>query len=192
VSANAVEYGVGDGVQWPAHMLCFAPGPGTAAALAATGVANVRIPETSMDSEGLLALPELNAVDGKRIVIFRGSGGREHLGSTLRQRGARVEYVECYRRAKPTAGAQGLVAAWRENRVDAVTVTSSEGLDNLWEVLGDEGRTRLAATPVFAPHARIAEHARSLGIERVILTEAADAGLLASLLEYFAAHPTRT
>jgi uroporphyrinogen-III synthase len=192
VSANAVEYGVGDGAQWPPRVMCFAPGPGTAAALAAVSVDNVRVPVTSMDSEGLLALPELNAVDGKRVIIFRGSGGREHLGTTLMQRGARVDYVECYRRAKPTAGAQGLIDAWSQGRVDAVTVTSSEGLDNLWALLDTDDRARLAATPVFAPHPRIAAHARSLGIGRVIVTEAADAGLLAALLEYFAAHPTRT
>ena len=192
VSANAVEYGVGDTAQWPPRLMCFAPGPGTAAALAAVGVSDVQIPVTSMDSEGLLALPELESVAGKRIIIFRGSGGREHLGNTLAQRGASVEYVECYRRARPTAGVQGLVDAWREGRVDAVTVTSSEGLDNLWSLLDADGRAHLAATPVFAPHSRIAEHARSLGMARVILTDAADAGLLAALLEYFAAHPTRT
>jgi len=38
VSANAVEYGVGDPTAWPAKLIAFAPGPGTAAALAAVGV----------------------------------------------------------------------------------------------------------------------------------------------------------
>ena len=38
VSANAVEYGVGDPAQWPARVACFAPGPGTAAALSAVNV----------------------------------------------------------------------------------------------------------------------------------------------------------
>jgi uroporphyrinogen-III synthase len=192
VSANAVEYGVGDPALWPSQVMYFAPGPGTAAALAAVGLNAARVPVSTMDSEGLLALPELNAVSGKRIVIFRGSGGREHLATTLIQRGAHVDYIECYRRAKPTAGAQGLVAAWREGRVDAVTVTSSEGLDNLCELLDGDARARLAVTPVFAPHPRIAEHARSLAMRCVIVTGSGDAGLLAALLEYFAAHPTRT
>jgi len=63
VSANAVEYGVGDPASWPAHLIAFAPGTGTASALAAVGIGQVRIPTTTMDSEGLLALPELAVCD---------------------------------------------------------------------------------------------------------------------------------
>ena len=67
-----------------------------------------------------------------------------------------------------------------------MTLTSSEGLDNLWSLLGPDARTRLAATPTFVPHPRIAARAGVHGIARVIVTPPADAGLLAALLEYFA------
>ena len=186
VSANAVEYGVGDPASWPANLIAFAPGPGTAAALAAVGIVRVRQPTTTMDSEGLLALPEFAAVSGKRAVIFRGGGGRELLAETLAARGATVDTVDCYRRARPEAGAAGLEEAFRAGRVDAATLTSSEGLDNLWALLGHEARSRLCATPTFVPHPRIAARAGELGIARVIVTPPADAGLLAALLEYFA------
>jgi uroporphyrinogen-III synthase len=189
VSANAAEYGVGDPATWPPHMLTLAPGPGTAAALAHVGIGNVHIPATTMDSEGLLALPELATVAGKRVVIFRGDTGRELLKSALEAGGANVTQVECYRRAAPEGGAEGLLEAWREKRIDAVTLTSSEGLDNLWAILDGEGQRYLAATPMFVPHPRIAEHARAFGLDDVIVTPPADAGLLTSLLEYFAAHP---
>ena len=185
VSANAVEYGVGDPAAWPVGILTLAPGSGTAAALAAAGIPNARVPATTMDSEGLLALPELVDVAGKRIVIFRGDGGRELLRTALEARGATVVQVECYRRAKPQSGAEGLIDAWRDKCVDAVTLTSGEGLDNLWSILGSEGREHLAATPAFVPHESIAELARELGLRQVIITPPADAGLLASLLEYF-------
>ena len=188
VSANAVEYGVGDATRWPRHLVAFAPGPGTAAALASVGISNVRIPSTSMDSEGLLALPEFIAVADKRVLIFRGGGGREVLGDTLAERGAEVDYVDCYRRVKPEQRVGGLLAAWREGRIDAVTLTSTEGLDNLWAVLGDEGRAKLTQTPTFVPHPRIAERARALGLREVIVSAPADSGLVAALLEYFA-HP---
>lgn len=191
VSANAVEYGVADPGAWPAHLIPFAPGHGTAAALAAIGIDRARVPPTTMDSEGLLAMPELTAVAGKRIVIFRGAGGRELLRTALEGRGATVVQIECYRRARPTAGVSGLIEAWRDKRIDAVTLTSSEGIDNLWALLGDEGHAYLAATPVFVPHPAVARHASGLGLRTVIVTRPSDAGLVASLLEYFAAHPRR-
>ena len=186
VSANAVEYGVGDPASWPAHLVALAPGPGTAAALVAVGIDQVRIPATTMDSEGLLALPELADVKGKRIVIYRGSGGRELLGEALSERGAQVDYVECYRRDKPHGDFEAMVAAWRAGEIDALTLTSSEGLDNLWELFDEVSRSSMAATPTFVPHPRIAERARVLGFGRVTVTAPTDAGLLASLLEYFA------
>jgi uroporphyrinogen-III synthase len=185
VSANAAEFGVGNPAAWPSTLSIFVPGPGTAAALAKAGIGEVRQPRTTMDSEGLLALPEFAAPAGKRIVIFRGGGGREVLGEALTARGAQVTYVDCYRRARPQSGAEGLVAAWREQRVDAMTLTSSEGLDNLWEMLDAYGRQQLAKTPVFVSHARIAERAHALKLSRVIVAEPTDAGLIASLLQYF-------
>jgi uroporphyrinogen-III synthase len=189
VSANAVEYGVGDPASWPAHLVALAPGPGTASALAAVGIGQVRIPATTMDSEGLLAVPELADVAGKRIVIYRGggeTGGRELLGETLSERGAQVYYVECYRRDKPRGDFGTLAAAWRAGEIDALTLTSSEGLDNLWSLFDDASRSSMAATPTFVPHPRIAERARMLGFGRVSVTAPTDAGLIASLLEYFA------
>jgi len=186
VSENAVEYGVGDPASWPAHLIALAPGPGTAAALAAVGIGQVRIPATTMDSEGLLALPELADVAGKRIVIYRGSGGRELLGETLSERGAQVDYVECYRRAKPSGDFGTMAAAWRAGEIDALTLTSSEGIDNLWSLFDDMTRSSMAATPTFVPHPRIAERARTLGFGHVTISAPTDAGLLASLLEYFA------
>ena len=186
VSANAVEYGVGDPAAWPAHLVALAPGRGTATALVAVGLREVRIPSTTMDSEGLLALPQLSSVLGKRIVIYRGGRGRELLGEALVARGARVDYVECYRRAKPAGDFTTMAAAWRTGVIDALTLTSSEGLDNLWELFDDVSRSSMAATPTFVPHPRLAERARLLGFGRVIVTAPTDAGLLASLLEYFA------
>jgi len=188
VSANAVEYGAPDPKQWPPRLATFAPGTGTAAALAATGIHDVRIPHTTFDSEGLLALPELNDVAGRRVAIFRGTGGRELLQQTLDQRGAAVDYVECYRRAAPQTGAESLLEAVRQRRAHALTLTSREGLVNLWALLDEQGRTSLARLPAFVPHARVAARARNLGFKAFDCGDG-DAGLIAGLLEWFALHP---
>jgi uroporphyrinogen-III synthase len=183
VSANAVEYGAPPAARWPSSLVALAPGPGTVEALASVGITNARMPETTFDSEGLLALPELRDPRGRRVIVFRGERGRELLADTLRARGAQVDTVACYRRAAPASGAEGLVEALRERRANVLTLTSSEGLDNLWAVVGGEGRRLLAALPAFAPHPRIAQRSRGYGL-RTIVTSGGDAGLIAGLLEW--------
>ena len=190
VSANAVEFGAPPSARWPAHTVAYAPGPGTAEALVAAGIPNPQVPVTSLDSEGLLELPSLADVTGKRVVVFRGEGGREFLGNTLRARGATVDHVPCYRRVAPQTGALGLIEAIREGRAHALTLTSSEGLDNLMAALGPEGQREIARLPVFAVHPRIAERAREHGL-RAVETAGGDDGLLAGLLEWFAG-PSRS
>lgn len=189
VSPNAVDHALPAILargRWPAGLLPAAVGQGTVRALAARGVEGCVAPVDRQDSEGLLACPEFAAarVAGRRVAIFRGNGGRELLADTLRERGAIVDCVTCYRRSGPSEPAAVLLAAWRDGRLDALTVSSSEGLRHLVGLLDAEGRRYLQATPLFVPHPRIAEQARELGLERIILTAAADAGLVAGLVAY--------
>ncbi|MGH8802390.1 MAG: uroporphyrinogen-III synthase [Casimicrobiaceae bacterium] len=188
VSANAVEYGAPPARTWPAQVVPFAPGPGTAEALAGVGIFGTRVPVTTHDSEGLLQLPQLAELHGKRVVVFRGEGGREFLGNALRARGAQVDHVPCYRRVAPTAGAEGLVEAMRAGAAHALTLTSAEGFDNLYAALSPEGQALLGGMPVFAGHPRIAERARERGL-RTIEATGGDGGLLTGLLEWFRTHP---
>lgn len=189
ISPNAVDYAVpailASG-QWPAALVPAAVGQGTVKALAAHGISGCIAPTQRFDSEALLELPELAAerVSGRRIAIFRGDGGRELLADTLRERGATVDCITCYRRSGPSGGLAPLLAAWREGRLDALTVSSSEGLRYLVDLLDDEGLAFLLRTPLFVPHFRIAENARALGLSNIILTDAADAGILAGLRAY--------
>jgi len=189
ISPNAVDHALPAVLRqgpWPAGLLPAAVGQGTVRALAAYGVAGCIAPRERFDSEALLALPELAAarVAGKRIAIFRGDGGRELLAETLRQRGAAVDCVTCYRRSGPAHGVEPLLAAWRAGKLDALTVSSSEGLRYLVDLLDAEGRDMLRDTPVFVPHARIVESAQALGLRNIILTAATDAGIVAGLRAY--------
>ncbi len=189
VSPNAVDHALPAILArgpWPAGLLPAAVGQGTVRALAARGVEGCVAPVDRQDSEGLLACPELAAlrVAGRRVAIFRGDGGRELLADTLRERGATVDCVTCYHRSGPPGAIGTLLAAWRDGRLDALTVSSSEGLRHLAGLLDAEGRRYLQATPLFVPHPRIAEQARELGLERIIVTAAADAGLVAGLAAY--------
>ncbi|VAW92696.1 hypothetical protein MNBD_GAMMA23-2493, partial [hydrothermal vent metagenome] len=89
------------------------------------------IPQNAYNSESLLAHPALQNVDGKTITIFRGIGGRNLLAETLRERGAQVNYAEVYQRHCPQINLQQLEKAWQQHPIDAICITSGEGLDNL-------------------------------------------------------------
>lgn len=170
----------------PARLRVAAVGKGSARELARVGVADVLAPPGRADSEALLALPELADMAGRRVVIFRGEGGRELLGDTLVARGALIEYAECYRRARPAGHADAMLRAWARNELAAVTVTSSEGLHNLYDMVGKLGQQWLRRTPLFVSHPRIAEAARALGLAEVVLAEGGDEGLVRGMAEWFA------
>ena len=183
ISPNAVRYGmeaIRAAGELPANLKIATVGQGSAKALRDLGVQEVIAPQDRFDSEALLALPALQNVTGNRVVIFRGNGGRELLGDTLKARGATVEYAECYQRTKPQQNGAALLAA----DPHAITVTSSEALSYLWDMLDEDGRARLAVVPLFVPHARIADAAQRLGWRKVITTAEGDDGLLSSLVAW--------
>jgi uroporphyrinogen-III synthase len=188
ISPNAVDKAMNvirNRREWPQSVRAATIGRASERALARHGVGEVIAPAGRFDSEALLALPALADVRGWRVVIFRGDGGRELLGDTLRERGATVDYVECYRRMRPNADVEPLLKRWGRGEIDAVTVSSSEGLRNLYDLLGKLGQAWLKRTPLFAPHARIAGNARALGCERVIETGPADEGIFAGLVAFW-------
>lgn len=190
ISPNAVRYGLAAvEVQrkWPAALKIFAIGPGTVRELARQGVNDV-IQADGADSEALLNLPQLQHVTQQRWVILRGVGGRELLADTLISRGAHVTYAECYRRVLPEHDAQPLVQRWRAGQIHAVTIHSTETLHNFAHLLGETGLPYLRATPLFAPHEKIAQAARASGIQQVTITAGGNAGLLAGLITWFQAH----
>ncbi len=187
VSANAVEQsfvlapGLGRGLR-----MVLAVGQATARALRSHGVDNVIVPDETADSEALLRLPQLEDVRDRRALIVRGEGGRGLLVDTLEQRGAEVRCAECYRRARPSGDPGELLAQWEGGAIDAVIAMSSETLSNLWDLVGEQGRALLLSTPLFVPHARIAEAAARLGIADVAITDAGDEGLVRGLSAWFA------
>src|SRR5205809_6514749 len=107
---------------WPEGLRVAAVGNGTAGALEERGLHAVIAPAGEADSEALAELPELQDLQGRSVVIFRGQGGREWLRTRLEARCARVEYAECYRRARPAVDAGGLLARWQSGGIEAVSI----------------------------------------------------------------------
>jgi len=177
VSPTAVQKVMAHVAKWPERVRAAAIGSGSKRELERRDVHGALAPEEGADSEALLALPELQRVQGKRVVIFRGGAGRPLLGDALAARGAVVEYAECYRRTLAKADPAPLRAQWH-----AVTVSSSEGLDNLVTLAG---AARLASIPLFVPHVRVASRAREHGAQEVVVSGAADAAVVERLVAYF-------
>lgn len=188
VSRNAVEYAQTLLGRLPDAQRVGAVGRATADALAAAGRAPDLVPPDRFDSEGLLALPELAELVGRRVLIVRGEGGRALLGDTLAERGATVEYAEVYRRVLPEDGnVDELIARW-PNEVAVVTATSDEILMNLLSLMGAAGQPLLAATPLVVISERTAKTAAELGISQIkVAASASDEAIVEAVCELIAA-----
>jgi uroporphyrinogen-III synthase len=138
ISVNAVHYGMrwlrdlqGPAAISKAGIEWYGIGAATAAEFARWGL-DARGGGEGATSEALLALPDLQQVRGESILILRGVGGRETLAGVLRERGANVEYAECYRRGAPRLdAAQRLLL--RRAGFAAVCVNSAETLRNFFD-----------------------------------------------------------
>lgn len=183
ISPTAVRRAMKAAIRWPR---VAAVGPGTQRELQQRGIAAVIAPQAGADSEALLAMQELRDMDGKRVLILRGEGGRELLGETLKSRGAQVEYAQCYRRVRPDADPAPLLAALDRGEVHAVTASSSEGLANLFAILGARGEAPLRAAPLFVAHDRVAASAVRLGVREPIVAGPGDDQMVERLVAYFA------
>ncbi len=143
----------------------------------------VNIKPEGHNSEALLALKPLqtDAVKGKSIIIFRGTGGREQLGDTLISRSAEVQYAEMYQRVLP----QNAVSLSDDelNNLNIITVTSGEGLRNLFDLT--DNTDLLCHIPLLVPGERCQQLAKTLGFNPVIQSDnATDAACIEALLQW--------
>ena len=208
VSANAVEQtlAVIERSRWPDLLGIVTVGPGSARALHVHGFDEVFLPVSHFDSEGVLALPAMQAseIAGKRVLVLRGDGGRELLAKTLLERGAMVDVQSCYQRRRASTDPADLLARFAAGQLDAISFTSSEGARNFVAILDEavdqaqrkgsapDARTLLASLPCFVPHSRVEEQLRSMGAQQLVLTDAGDAALIESLENYFKQHRSRS
>lgn len=165
ISTNAVEYGLQ--VLSPAqhatlHQLTLgAIGKRTAQVLQAYGFMPDWVPTHGFTSEDFLALPQTQDVAGRRVLIFRGQGGRELLADTLRERGAQVTYLDVYQRICVPVDASHLKYLHEQRQLDIITFTSSEGLLNLLSLL--DNPDWIKTVPLLVGSQRMCATARNAG-----------------------------
>ena len=136
-SPNAVESALqklGASIPESATIACI--GQKTAQSLERFGVQVSIVPDAVFNSEALLAEPEFQQMQGKRVAIIRGEGGRDLLKSTLSLRGASVDYIDVYRRICPAHDLLPLLKFQQGGQLDIIALTSAESLRNLFTLAG--------------------------------------------------------
>lgn len=178
ISSNAVQNAMPRLIKLgvPAKLKFAAIGPVTAAELKAFGIVQVLTPQQRFDSEALLALPEMQDMQGKKVMLFRGIGGRDVLADTLKSRGAQVTFAECYQRVNPQTNCDLLAKLYSDNKLHGIVVTSSEAMRHLLDLAADADW--LKQITLFVNHARVAEHPLSLNLNVYIASLPEDEGML--------------
>ncbi|MBM5572393.1 MULTISPECIES: uroporphyrinogen-III synthase [Deefgea] len=168
---------------WPKDLPIAVVGPGSAKRAAELGAKRIICPPTQFDGEGLLQ--ELGAQTGKKIVLFRGNGGRDILPAGLSAAGASVTVVTAYQRSAPTLDVSEIEYQLQRG-CDGIVISSSEAAQHLFNWAGGETRLKLQCALYFVPHHRIAEALQANGANHIVQTEAGDDGITQSICRYFA------
>jgi uroporphyrinogen-III synthase len=143
------------------------------------------------DSEGLWDVIQnrFPSWAGRRVVIFRGDGGREWLADQLQSVGAQVEAIAVYSRIPLSESSPQWDKALNANTDDALwLLTSSEAVRHLGAVLKQRGRQDyLASASALCPHHNIARSANEIGFKTVLECHSGDAALVSAAMSWLEA-----
>jgi uroporphyrinogen-III synthase len=175
ISVNAVNFALkanSGKIGYTESVRFAAVGKSTAQAMKMAGLPVDLMPENGHNSEALLAMPQLQQVEGQNFLIVRGEGGREQLATTLRSRGAAVNYLEVYKRVIPRINSSPVIELLAQHRLDVITVTSAEALQNLSLMLGEKNNNKLLSSiPLVVVSDRIRCIAADMGFNRITVTD---------------------
>jgi uroporphyrinogen-III synthase len=127
-----------------------------------------------MNSEALMALPELQSLAGDKVLIVRGIGGREWLCQALLARGAEVDYLETYQRLKSGTLPPEINRQLGAGAIDFLLAASGETVTIIVELVEAGLHGALMDIAIVVPGQRVADIARQAGFKWVIM--AANAG----------------
>ncbi|MEE9424429.1 MAG: uroporphyrinogen-III synthase [Methylococcales bacterium] len=185
-SANAVNYAVDiTNQQLPITEITkiAAIGDKTANCLAKHGITVDLIPAVS-SSEGLASSLEMQTINNLNCLIIKGEGGRTMLEKQLSERGAVITTVDVYRRICPKSDSLSLLDQWSQQAINYVTVTSVEALNNLIQLIGDQGFKRLKEATIVVFSQRIHAAAINKGLVNVVIaTSTSDKGIIESMVQ---------
>ncbi|MDH1842662.1 uroporphyrinogen-III synthase [Aeromonas caviae] len=184
VSMHAIHFAhhflLQTGQTWP-HVDYFAVGQASADAFAEAGIQ--ALCPADPRSEGLLALPALQGVSGRRVLILRGNDGRDLIARTLASRGALVHYCATYERHYPDLDGDALTRHWQAAGLDSLLITSGELLQRLLALVPGPQHPWLYDRLLVVPSPRVAEMAEGAGFTRIVIAQGASNQALVAALE---------
>lgn len=144
-------------------------GPSSARLLREAGARCVLAPARRHDSEGLLALPELQdaRIAGRTVLLLAAPGGRELLAATLRERGAHVLSLSLYHRL-PARLRPATLRAFDALAAPWLWASSAAALHALHQAVDVQRRARLEGLRLLVPGVRLAAVAAALGHRRIV------------------------
>jgi uroporphyrinogen-III synthase len=187
-SANAVRYGE-PLLQQRRDLTLAAIGPATARALNSAGYRISVAPAQGFTSEHLLEHPRLKTLQGSRVLLVKGEGGRDLLQQELTGRGAAVSIAAVYER-RPAAPSAARLAdierAFAAGRLHAITATSLEVAQQVLALAPPALRSWFERALWVAPSERVAAGIGAAGVRGRIIAAASaeDHEVLAALLRW--------
>ena len=186
LSKNAVWYAnlalEQAGRNWSDKLSYYGIGSSTGQYFQQTTGLPIRWAEHGETSEVLLTLPELQFLEGKRTLLLRGNGGRELLASTLKSRGAQVEYCECYARHPVPYDRIEFNQKWYKANITDIVITSGQMLALLNELIAEDIKPWWLSRRLLVVSERIADQARQSGWQKVCVANSADNNALLKAL----------
>jgi len=139
------------------------------------------------DSEGLWQ--ELQGLKwdwtNKKIVIFKGEGGRDWLADTLKKAGATIETISTYTRIPLDVDNPAWQAIGEMDFSKSLwLLTSSEAVRYLGDIAKDQFAQTLGSASALCPHHNIADAAELIGFGEVFTTEPGDEALIKATLAW--------
>ncbi|WPE17633.1 uroporphyrinogen-III synthase [Candidatus Thioglobus autotrophicus] len=173
ISANAVVHGMKILAQI-SYSSVFAVGAATAKKLNDYNISVDDFPQEKASSEALLSLESVSCLQSKKILIFRGRGGRETLKIGLEKTHNQVTYAQVYDRVICTLSElhKQSLKGFLSDSQGFISITSNENLDGLM-ILAKQLKhlDNLKNYPLIVLSERIKQYAHSCGFSQVIVTQ---------------------
>lgn len=134
---------------------------------AISSLQNIKIASPA-NSEGVLAMPDLQEPENKNIVLFKGNHGRQIIEQSLRQAKASLDVLEVYQRLPNHKEIKRFVFETKE--IQCIIASSIEIIDLLFKHFDNK---QLQGVVWIVASKRIKEYALSIGILNIFVSEGA-------------------